>query len=71
MEATMPIERETIVERSVPASTTTVIDGGGGSPLALIGGVVVVAIVVLFVLWFTGVFNGPVTIDVPTVTVTP
>lgn len=65
----MPIERETITERTVPGSTTA----GGGSSLALIGGVVVVLAAVMLVLWFMGVFNGagPVTVNVPEVTVTP
>jgi hypothetical protein len=69
-EATMPIERETIVERS-PSETVVV---GGGNPFGIVGAIVAVVLAVLLILWLVngGISsNGDaVNIDLPNVTVT-
>ena len=66
----MPIERETIVERS-PSETVIV---GGGSPFGIIGAIVAVVLAVLLILWLAngGISsNGDsVNVDLPNVTVT-
>ena len=68
----MPIERETIVERSSPSET--VIVGGGGNPFGIIGAIVAVVLAVLLILWLAngGISsNGDsVNVDLPNVTVT-
>jgi hypothetical protein len=71
MEADMPIERETIVERS---PNETVVVGGGISPFGIIGGIIALVIAVLLILWLVngGISsNGDaVNVDLPNVTVT-
>jgi type IV secretory pathway TrbD component len=71
MEASMPVERETIVER---APNETVVVGGGISPLGIIGGIIALVIAVLLILWLAngGISsNGDaVNVDLPNVTVT-
>lgn len=66
----MPIERETIVERS-PSETVVV---GGGSPFRIIGWIVAIVIAVLLILWLVsgGISSngGAVNVDLPNVTVT-
>ena len=66
----MPIERETIVERS-PSETVVV---GGGNPFGIVGAIVAVVLAVLLILWLVngGISsNGDaVNIDLPNVTVT-
>jgi len=70
MEATMPIERETIVEHS-PNETVVV---GGGNPFGIIGAIVAAVLAVLLILWLAngGISsNGQsVNVDLPNVTVT-
>lgn len=70
METTMPIERETIVERS-PSETVVV---GGGNPFGIVGAIVAAVIAVLLILWLVngGISsNGDsVNVDLPNVTVT-
>jgi hypothetical protein len=67
----MPIERETIVERS---PSETVVVGGGISPFGIIGGIIALVIAVLLILWLVngGISsNGnAVNVDLPNVTVT-
>ncbi len=67
----MPIERETIVERSSPSETVIV---GGGNPFGIIGAIVAVVLAVLLILWLAngGISsNGDsVNVDLPNVTVT-
>ena len=66
----MPIERETIVERS-PSETVIV---GGGNPFGIISAIVAVVLAVLLILWLAngGISsNGDsVNVDLPNVTVT-
>ncbi len=66
----MPIERETIVERS-PSETVVV---GGGNPFGIVGAIVAAVIAVLLILWLVngGISsNGDsVNVDLPNVTVT-
>lgn len=66
----MPIERETIVERT-PSETVVV---GGGNPFSIIGWIVAAVIAVLLILWLVngGISsNGDaVNVDLPNVTVT-
>ena len=66
----MPIERETIIERS-PRETVVV---GGGNPFGLVGAIVAAVLAVLLILWLAngGISsNGDnVNIDLPNVTVT-
>jgi len=70
MEAIMPIERETIVERS-PSETVVV---GGGNPFGIIGVIVAAVLAVLLILWLAngGISsNGDaINVDLPNVTVT-
>jgi hypothetical protein len=70
MEATMPIEREVIVERT-PTETVFV---GGGSPFRIVGFIVAGVLAVLLILWLAngGISsNGDsVNVDLPNVTVT-
>lgn len=70
MEATMPIERETIIERA-PSETVVV---GGGNPFAIVGWIVAAVVAVLLILWLAsgGISsNGDaVNVDLPNVTVT-
>jgi hypothetical protein len=70
MEATMPIEREVIVERT-PSETVVV---GGGNPFGIIGFIVAAVLAVLLILWLAngGISsNGDsVNVDLPNVTVT-
>jgi len=67
----MPIERETIVERT-PSSETVVV--GGGSPFGIIGVIIAVVVAALLILWLIngGISsNGDaVNVDLPNVTVT-
>lgn len=67
----MPIERETIVERT---PSETVVVGGGISPFGIIGGIIALVIAVLMILWLVngGISsNGAsVNVDLPNVTVT-
>lgn len=66
----MPIERETIVERT-PSETVVV---GGGSPFGIIGVIIAVVVAALLILWLIngGISsNGDaVNVDLPNVTVT-
>ena len=66
----MPIERETIIERS-PSETVVV---GGGNPFGIIGAIVAAVLAVLLILWLAngGISsNGQsVNVDLPNVTVT-
>lgn len=66
----MPIERETIVERS-PDETVVV---GGGNPFGIVGVIMAAVIAVLLILWLVngGISsNGDsVNVDLPNVTVT-
>ncbi|QQR36772.1 hypothetical protein JI749_03835 [Devosia oryziradicis] len=66
----MPVERETIIERS-PSETVVV---GGGNPFGIIGAIVAAVIAVLLILWLAngGISsNGDnVNVDLPNVTVT-
>ena len=66
----MPIERETIVERS-PSETVVV---GGGNPFGIVGAIVAAVLAVLLILWLAngGISsNGQsVNVDLPNVTVT-
>nr|WP_295890861.1 hypothetical protein [uncultured Devosia sp.] len=66
----MPIERETIIERS-PSETVVV---GGGNPFGIIGAIVAAVLAVLLILWLAngGISsNGDsVNVDLPNVTVT-
>ncbi|MHA6732140.1 hypothetical protein [Devosia sp. A369] len=66
----MPIERETIVERT-PDETVVV---GGGNPFGIIGVIIAVVIAVLLILWLVngGISsNGDsINVDLPNVTVT-
>jgi hypothetical protein len=66
----MPIERETIIERT-PSKTVVV---GSGNPFAIIGWIIAAALAVLLILWLAngGISsNGEsVSVDLPDVTVT-
>lgn len=66
----MPIERETIVERS-PSETVVV---GGGSPFGIVGAIIALVVAALLILWLLngGISsNGEtVNVDLPNVTVT-
>ncbi|UJW86500.1 hypothetical protein [Devosia sp. SL43] len=66
----MPIERETIIERT-PSETVVV---GGGSPFGIIGAIIAIVFAVLLILWLVngGISsNGDsVNVDLPNVTVT-
>ena len=66
----MPVERETIIERS-PSETVVV---GGGNPFGIIGAIVAAVIAVLLIVWLAngGISsNGDnVNVDLPNVTVT-
>ena len=66
----MPIERETIVERS-PSETVVV---GGGSPFGIVGAIIALVVAALLILWLLngGISsNGDsVNVDLPNVTVT-
>ena len=68
----MPIERETIIERSAP--TETVVVGSGFSPFGIIGGIIAAVLAVLLIMWLVsgGISsNGSsVNVDLPNVTVT-
>lgn len=67
----MPIERETVVERS---PSETVVVGSGGSPFGIIGAIIAVVIAALLILWLVngGISsNGDaINVDMPNVTVT-
>jgi type IV secretory pathway TrbD component len=67
----MPIERETIIERSAPTETVVT---GGGSPFGIIGGIIAAVVAVLLIIWLIngGISsNGDaVNVDLPEVTVT-
>ena len=67
----MPIERETIIERSAPTETVVV---GGGNPFGIIGAIIAAVRAVLLSLWLVngGISsNGSsVNVDLPNVTVT-
>ena len=66
----MPIERETIVERS-PSETVVV---GGGSPFGIVGAIIALVVAALLILWLLngGISsNGDsVNVDLPNVSVT-
>lgn len=66
----MPIERETIVERT-PSETVV---AGSGSPFRIIGWIIAIVIAVLLILWLVsgGISSngGAVNVDLPNVTVT-
>lgn len=66
----MPIERETIVERT-PGDTVVV---GGGSPFRIVGWIVAAVIATILILWLVngGISsNGDnINVDLPNVTVT-
>ena len=66
----MPIERETVVERS-PSETVVV---GGGSPFGIVGAIIALVVAALLILWLLngGISsNGDsVNVDLPNVTVT-
>lgn len=66
----MPIERETIIERT-PSETVVV---GGGSPFGIIGAIIAIVLAALLILWLVngGISsNGDsVNVDLPNVTVT-
>lgn len=66
----MPVERETIIERS-PNETVVV---SGGNPFGIIGAIVAAIIVALLILWLVngGISsNGDsINVDLPDVTVT-
>ena len=68
----MPIERETIIERSAP-NEPVVVDRGG-NPLGIIGAVVVAALAVILIFWLVngGTSSGgsSVDVDLPEVSVT-
>jgi hypothetical protein len=70
MEAHMPIERETIVERN----TDEVVVVGGGNPFGLVAAIIAAVLAVLLILWLVngGISsNGDaINIDLPNVTVT-
>ena len=71
LETHMPIERETIIERS---PTETVVVGGGISPFTIVGLIVAAVIAALLILWLVngGISsNGDaINVDLPNVTVT-
>jgi hypothetical protein len=66
----MPIERETIIERT-PSETVVV---GGGTPFGIIGAIIAIVLAALLILWLAngGISsNGDsVNVDLPNVTVT-
>jgi hypothetical protein len=70
MEATMPVERETIIERR-PSETVVV---GSGNPFGIVGFIIAAVLAVLLILWLAngGISsNGDsVNVDLPNVTVT-
>jgi len=67
----MPIERETIIERS---PTETVVVGGGVNPFTIVGLIIAAVIAALLILWLVngGISsNGDaINVDLPNVTVT-
>ena len=71
LETHMPIERETIIERS---PNETVVVGGGISPFSIIGLIIAAVIGALLILWLVngGISsNGDaINVDLPSVTVT-
>ncbi len=68
----MPIERETIIERSAPSETVVV---RNGSPFRIVGIIVALVIAALLILWLAngGISSSgdAVNVDLPNVSVTP